>query len=228
MGQSCVKYRMSSSTTWSLRVGDADRIRGDAAELVALCVLPATRPEGREVRALVGPRIVIETRPRPALGRLLLPARLSGVSIHCRLALGGHGGFGAGIRRRGVRYRRLDHGRLDIDHATRPAEIVGPSARRPDSFIRAQPNGRPRTFAGSSEQYLLRTDIRACERQHRAGHRPDRSTGFAFPPRVLRLGGYWQSHRNSLTAKAALDFALDVMGKLTSAELRKIDAIARP
>ncbi len=34
-------------------------------------------------------------------------------------------------------------------------------------------------------------------------------------------------HRNSLTAKAALDFALDVVGKLTSAELRKIDAIAR-
>jgi hypothetical protein len=44
---------------------------------------------------------------------------------------------------------------------------------------------------------------------------------------VLRLGGYWQSHRNSLTAKAALDFALDVKGKLKSAELRKIDAIAR-
>ena len=128
--------------------GDADRIRRDAAELVALCVLPATRPEGREVRALVGPRIVIETRPRPALGRLLLPARLSGgVSIHCRLWLGG---FGAGIRSRGVRHRRLDHGRLDIDDATRPAEIVGPSARRHDIFIRAQPNGRPRTFAGSS------------------------------------------------------------------------------
>src|SRR5262249_54854828 len=51
---------------------------------------------------------------------LLLPARLSGVSIHRRLALGGHGGFGAGIRRRGVRRCRLD-----IDHATRPAEIVG-------------------------------------------------------------------------------------------------------
>jgi hypothetical protein len=44
---------------------------------------------------------------------------------------------------------------------------------------------------------------------------------------VLRLGGYWQRYRNSLTAKAALDFALDVKGKLTSAELRKIDAIAR-
>jgi len=128
--------------------GDANRIRRDAAELVALCVLPATRPEGWEVRALVGPRIVIETRPRPALGRLLLPARLSGgVSIHCRLWLGG---FGAGIRSRGVRHRRLDHGRLDTDDATRPAEFVGPSARCRDIFIRAQPNGRPRTFAGSS------------------------------------------------------------------------------
>src|SRR5262245_33995003 len=64
---------------------------------------------------------------------ILLPARLSGVSIHCRLALGGHGG--------GVGRRRLDHGLLDIDHATRPAEIVGPSARRRDSITRAQPNG---------------------------------------------------------------------------------------
>ena len=114
-----------------------------------------------------------------------------------------------------------------MDHATRPAEIVGPSARRRNSIIRAQPNGRPRTFAGSSEQYLHRTDIRACKRHHRPGHRPDRSAGFAVPPRVLRLGGYWQRHRNSLTAKAVLDFALDVIGKLTSAKLRKIDAIAR-
>jgi hypothetical protein len=81
---------------------------------------------------------------------ILLPTRLSGVSIHCRLALGGHGGFDAGILRRGVRRCRLDCGWLDIDHATRPAEIVGPSARRRDSFTRAQPNGRPRTFAGSS------------------------------------------------------------------------------
>ena len=81
---------------------------------------------------------------------LLLPARLSGISIHRRLALGGHGGFGADIRRRDVRRRWLGSGRLDIDYATRPAEIVGPSARRRDSFTRAEPNGRPRTFAGSS------------------------------------------------------------------------------
>jgi hypothetical protein len=62
----------------------------------------------------------LRTRPRPALGRLLLPSRLSGVSIHRRLALGGIGGFGAGIRHPGV------------GHVTRPAEIVGPSARRRD------------------------------------------------------------------------------------------------
>ena len=111
--------------------------------------LPATGPEGGKVRVRVSPRIVIETRPRPALGRLLLPARLSGVSIHRRLALSGLGGCGVSIRRRYVT-RRLDRGRLDVDHVTRPAEIVGPSARRRDSFTRAQPNGRPRTFAGSS------------------------------------------------------------------------------
>src|SRR5262249_52878947 len=90
-------------------------------------LLPATRSEGREVRTLVSPGI--ETRPRPALGRLLMPARLSGVSIHRRLALSGLGGCGVSIRRRGVT-RRLYRGRLDIDHVTRPAEIVGPSARR--------------------------------------------------------------------------------------------------
>jgi hypothetical protein len=42
---------------------------------------------------------------------------------------------------------------------------------------------------------------------------------------VLRLGGYWQRDRSSLTAKAALDFALDVKGNLARAELRKIDAV---
>jgi len=112
--------------------------------------LPATWPEGGKVRVLVSPRTVIETRPRPALGRLPRSARLSGVSIHRRFALGGLGGFGAGIRRRGVRRRWLDRDRLDIDHATRPVEIVGPSARRRDSITRAQPNGGPRTFAGAS------------------------------------------------------------------------------
>jgi hypothetical protein len=50
------------------------------------------------------------------------------------------------IGRRGVR-RRLGCCRLDIGHATRPAEIVGPSVRHRDSFTRAQPNGRPRTLA---------------------------------------------------------------------------------
>jgi hypothetical protein len=95
-------------------------------------------------------RLTLSHRARAPDGRLLLPARLSGVSIHHRLALGGLGRFSADIRRRGVRCRRLDHGLLDIDHATRPAEIVGPSARRGDSFTRVQPNGRPRTFAGSS------------------------------------------------------------------------------
>jgi hypothetical protein len=67
--------------------------------------LPATRPEDREVGALVSPGTVVETRPRPALGRLLLRAHLSGVSVHRRL-----GRFGAGIRRRGVRRRRLERG----------------------------------------------------------------------------------------------------------------------
>ena len=111
---------------------------------------PATRPEGGKVRRLMTPCIGIGTRPRPVLGGLLLPARLSGVSIHRRFAPGRFGGFDAGIRRRGLRCRRLRRCRLDIDHATRPAEIVRPSARRRDSMTRAQPNGRPRIFGRSS------------------------------------------------------------------------------
>src|SRR5262249_59656384 len=112
--------------------------------------LPATRPEGGKVRRLMSPCIGIETRPRPVLGGLLLPARLSGVSIHRRLAPSRFGGFDAGIRRRGLRCRRLRCCWLDIDHATRPAEIVRPSARRPDSMTRAQPNGRPTILGMSS------------------------------------------------------------------------------
>src|SRR5262245_31101089 len=110
--------------------------------------LPATRPEGGEVRGLVSPCIVIETRPRPALGRLLMPTRLSGVSIHRRLALSGLRGFGAGIRRRGVRRRRLRRGRLDIDHVTRPAEIVGPSARCRERLAFGQRAGQAVAAAG--------------------------------------------------------------------------------
>jgi len=45
---------------------------------------------------------LLRTEPGPALGRLLLPARLSGISIHCQVALDGLGGFGAGIGRRAV------------------------------------------------------------------------------------------------------------------------------
>ena len=64
-------------------------------------------------RAAAGQRLSASAFSTP---ELLLPARLSGVSIHRRLALGGLGGFGAGIRR-GVRRRRVGCGGLDIDHA---------------------------------------------------------------------------------------------------------------
>jgi hypothetical protein len=82
---------------------------------------PATPPKGREIRARVSPRIVIVTRARAALSRLLLPARLSGVSIHHRLGLGGLGGFGAGIRRRCVR-RRLTRTQAE-DMTSKVADI---------------------------------------------------------------------------------------------------------
>src|SRR6266508_1073908 len=70
----------------------------------------------------------------------LLPARLSGVSIHSRLARGGFGGFGAGIRRRGIRRRRLDRGLLDVDHTTRPCEVVRAGRRGCGILTRAQTN----------------------------------------------------------------------------------------
>src|SRR5262249_14525483 len=110
---------------------------------------PTTRPEGGEVRGLVSPHIVIETRPRPALGRLLMLARLSGVSIQRRFALGGLGGSGAGIRRRGVKRRRLRRSRLDIDHVTRPAEIVGPSAPRRERLAFGERAGQACAGGGS-------------------------------------------------------------------------------
>ena len=57
-------------------------------------------------------------------------AVLSSVGIHHR-ALGRLGGFGADIWRRGASHRRLTRSRLEIDRATRPAEIVGaPTPRR--------------------------------------------------------------------------------------------------
>src|SRR5262245_16918662 len=51
--------------------------------------------------------------------------------------------------------------------------------------------------------------------------------GLPLLPRCSGSAGTGSATGISLTAKAALDFSLNVKGKLTSAELRKIDAIAR-
>src|SRR2546430_1715695 len=194
--------------------------------------LPTTRPEGGEVRGLVSPRIVIETRPRPALGRLLMPARLSGVSIHRRLALSGLGGCGVSIRRRYVT-RRLDRGRLDVDHVTRPAEIVGPSARRRERLTFGEhaghgcAGGSGRSGAAAPEQFF-RHNARFPERHDRPGCRPLRRTAlFGIRRLRARTDRHRQRDRHALVPDDALDFALDVMGELTRTELRKIDTVAR-
>src|SRR5262249_57022483 len=81
--------------------------RSSKSDLSLTATLPPARPEGRTVRAPVSPRIVSDTRSRPPVGWLVLAARLRGVSIHHRLALGGRGGCGAGVRGRVVGRHRL-------------------------------------------------------------------------------------------------------------------------
>ncbi len=175
---------------------------------------------------------MIQTRPRPALGRLLMSARLSGVSIHRRLALSGLGGCGVSVRRRGVT-RRLYRGRLDIDHVTRPAEIVSPSARRRERLAFGEhaghgcAGGSSRSGAAAPEQFFRR-NARFRERHDRPGCRPLRRTApFGIRHLRARTGRHRQRDRHALVADDALDFALDVMGELTRAELCKIDTVAR-
>jgi hypothetical protein len=183
---------------------------------------------------LVSPRSGIETRLRPTLGRLVLPAGLRSVSIQCRLALGRLGGFGAGIRRRGVRRHRLDGGRLDIDRASRPAEIVGPPARRRERLVFGERAGHGCTSGGSGSgafaphQFFWR-NARFRERHDWPACRPlCRTARLGIRRLRARTDLHRQRDRHALVADDALDFALDVMGELKRTELRKIDAIARP
>ena len=175
------------------------------------------------------PRIATGIRPRPAVGRLVLPVRLGGVSIHRRLALGRFGDRGAGIRRRGDIWPR----RLDINDRSRPAEIIGPSARR-----RQRPAFDERAGDGCSgnssrngigPEQLFRRNLRLRERHHRPGCRPwCRTVRFAFRRLRVRAGGHRERDWHALIADDAFDFALDVMGELARTELRKIDAVAAP
>ena len=187
-------------------------------------LLPATRPEEREVRTLVSPGIVIKTWPRPAL---------SGISIHRRFALGGLGGFGAGIRRRSVGRRGLDHGRFDIANATRPAEIVCPSARRRGCLPFGEraghgcARGGSRSGADSPHQFFGRK-ARLREWYDRPGCRSLRRFARSGIGRLrARTDRHWQRDRHALVADDALDFALDIMGELKRTKLRKVAAVAR-
>ena len=108
--------RLATGSALSLLLNQFSR-RGPATERIR---------KNRDALALLGQGIGFGAWARPTLGRLLLLS----VGIHRRRALGRLCGFGAGVRRRRVSRRRLDHARLDIDRATRPTEIVSPTARR--------------------------------------------------------------------------------------------------
>src|SRR5262245_35855175 len=107
----------------------------------------------------------------------LAPFLLLSVGIHRRRALGRLGGFGAGIRRRRVSRRRLKRAWLDIDRATRPAEIVSPTGRRRDRLaLRLGPGdgcvtGGSGSGAVAAEQFF-RGNGRDRERQYRSSFRP--------------------------------------------------------
>src|SRR5262245_29762722 len=114
---------------------------------------------------------------RPSLSRLLLPDRLSGISIHRRPALGRYGGFGAGNRRRGVSRGRLGRARLDIDSAARPAEIVSPPPRPHDRLALGEGAGDRcvGSFWGSSAtaaEQFFRGVAGDRERYNRSSCRP--------------------------------------------------------
>src|SRR5262245_9144689 len=165
---------------------------------------------------------------RPALGRLLL----LGVGIHRRRALSRLGGFGAGTRRRSVSRRRLERARLDIDRATRPVEIVGPTGRRRGRLaLREGPGdgcvgGGSGNGATAAEQFF-RGSGRDRERHHRSSFRPlGGRTLLGFCCLRARIDRNRQRDRNALVADDALDFAFHIVRKLARAELGEIDAIA--
>ena len=123
---------------------------------------------------------------RSTLARLLVLS----VGIHRRRALGRLGRFGAGIQLRSASRRRLAG--LDIDRATRPAEIVGPTVRRLDGLALVEGAGDGCIGAGggrcaTAAEQFFRGNGRDRERHHRSSVRPLRgNTMLGF--RCLRAG----------------------------------------
>src|SRR5262245_55291425 len=161
----------------------------------------------------------------------LAPFLLLSVGIHRRRALGRLGGFGAGIRRRRVSRRRLERARLDIDRATRPAEIVGPTARRRNRLALREGAGDGCVRAGgrraAAPKQFFRGNARDRERHHRSNFGLlGRRTLLGFGPLWGRIDRNGQRDRNALVADDPLDFALHIVRKLARAELGEIDAVA--
>jgi hypothetical protein len=104
------------------------------------------------------------------------------------------------------------------DDVTRPSEIVRSSGWGCNTFACVQQAVRhrindSRPFAASSKQ-LFRTHLAARKRHYGACRSATRI--------------YWhrQRHGKLLTAEAALDLALDVVGELAGPEFGEMDAIA--
>ena len=140
------------------------------------------------------------------------------------------GGFGADIWRRGASHRRLNRSRLDIDRATRPAEIVGPPAPRHDRLALGDRAGDG-CVRGGSDAAAAKQFFRGNARERK---RHDWSRCWPLS-RTARLGGRrlwggiewdWQRDRETFVAHDAIDFAFHIVRKLAGAELGEIDAIA--
>ena len=173
------------------------------AKVVDVSIVPFRRGcSAPELGNAVHRRVQTNSFMAPTLGGPLFLDGLS-VGIHRRRALGRLGGFCAGIRPRSASRRRLDRAGL-IDRATRPAEIVGPTARRRDRFALREGAGNGCVGGGSgaaAAEQFFRGNARVRERHDRSNFRPlGGNTLLGFWCLRGRIDRNWQRDRNAFVA----------------------------
>ena len=115
------------------------------------------------------------------------------------------------------------------DDVTRPPEIVRSSGWGCNTFACVQQAVRHwindiRPFAASSKQFFG-TNLAVRKRHYGACRWAVRPTlGFGGGP-ATRIDWHRQRDGKLLTAEAALDFALDVVGELAGSEFGEMDAV---
>src|SRR5215813_2584425 len=180
--------------------------------------------EGGALRIGIGP--ARRATPRG----LLLRRRISLSGIRGTLSRSGLGWLRIGSVRRG-RSREISRRRLDVERAAaRPAGIIGPSARSRDRLALGERARHGCVRGGSSAaaaDEFFRPGLHGGQRHHRSGQRPLRGA-VRLGIRRLEAGIDRQRQRDwhAPVSDAALDLALDVVGKLAGAELGVIDAVA--